>query len=137
MLLLALLASTCDDDDCSKTVVGLFEFGMYGEITVIDQAGLPVEGYPVRVIFQKHWCDGSFGLAAEFTGETDVNGKWFHSINYNMTNEKDYITVHYAAGTGETQLGYDDQFSYGIIRSFIGNSIGVAFPARYQFEIIR
>ena len=137
LCLLALLFTACEEDECSGTVAPQISFVILGEVTVIDQAGLPVRDYPVRVIFQKHWCDGAFGLAAEFTGETNVNGQWSADIQYELSNEQDYITVHYAAGTGETQLGYDDQFGYGIIKSTLGNSIGVAFPARHQFEIIR
>ena len=137
LLLFSLLAFTCEEDDCDSTVADTISFGMLGEITVINQAGLAVEGYPVRITFQKHWCDGGVGFPAEFSGVTDLNGKWSHIIDYELNNEEDYITVDYAAGTGTTQLGHMDLFKYPIINSRVGGgSIGVLFPALHTFEIV-
>lgn len=137
LLLLSLFAFSCDEEDCNDTVADSISFSVSGEIMVINQAGLPIKDYPVRITFQKHWCDGSVGLAAEFTGQTNVNGEWFAAIQYTLLNEEDYITVHYQAGSGEQALGYFDEFKYGIIRATLRNSVGVAFHASHTFEIVQ
>ena len=138
LLALALFAFSCDEEDCNDTVAEPLNFNVYGEITVVNQAGLPVEGYPVRITFQKHWCDGDVGFAAEFSGQTDINGKWDHDIDYEFLNEKDYLTVHYQAGAGDQAIGQLDEFGYKIIRNSIGvGSIGVSFPALHTFVIFQ
>ncbi len=134
-LFMATLTFSCEKDNCSQTVVDSLEVTFRGEITVVNSSGFPLGNYPIRIIFQKHWCDGDTGFPAELPGFTDMTGIWAYDIDYTFNNEDDYIMVQFYAGTGDDELGYSAKYEYDLVRVATSTSWPKIFNARHEFVV--
>jgi len=136
LVLLPLFFFSCDEG-CDKTIAPQIKNSIRARVLILDQNGNGVLNYPVKIEFQKKWCDGSWAILVSNSGNTwpESVGYWDAvSPSYELNNKEDYILIKYTAGTGDNIQESSEKATYADFKSTVPT---LYVEKAHTFEIIR